>query len=375
MIDVALAEVFRAPTRTTLRVMAVGAAVSVTLLFEGFRLGIDRQMATPAASLPASLVVIEAGAKHLVGLRSNLPQASRADVERVPGVAAAHPLVSVPVIFVRGLRRTPIQLMAYDSAGAPRIGAGRAIAGPKEVVFDERLARLHGLRPGDRVELLDRELQLVGLSVGTDVSFAPLVSVTYDELLDLYLEADVPGAMGGAPILSFLLVDLHGGANAAAVRGAIEAAVPDVDVYPPAELAALDVALGRQLFGPVLNLLVAVAWAALVLAVSLTMYSAVIDRRREFGIMKALGLGRARLASAVVLEALLIAALAFPVALVLAKMAGLAVEALSPLYRVLPWEGSTVARGAAVSVVAALLGALTPIRRLAALEPDLVFRG
>lgn len=303
MIDVALAEVLRAPARTALRMLAVGAAMSVTLLFEGFRLGVDRQMATPAAALPAALVVLEAGAKHLVGLRSNLPQAARADLERVAGVAAVHPLVSVPVIFTHGARRTPIQLMAYDSAGAPRLASGRAISGSRQVVLDERLARLHGLHLGQRIEIFDRALEVVGLSTGTDVSFAPFVFVTYDELLDLYLEADVPGALGGgAPILSFLLVELAPGALPGTVRQAIEAALPAVDVHTPAEIAVHDVQLGQQLFGPVLNLLVAVAWLAVLLAVGLTMYAAVIDRRRDFGVMKALGVGPTGLASAVLFE-------------------------------------------------------------------------
>lgn len=374
MIDIALAEVLRAPTRTALRVLVIGGAISVTLLFEGFRLGIDRQMGAPAASLQASLVAVEKGAKHFVGVRSDLPQAARAEVEAVPGVRAAHPLVSVPVIFARGARRTPIQLVAYDSAGAPRLSAGRDIAGPREIVLDGRLAKLYRLRTGDRVELFERELVVVGLSSGTDVSFAPFAFVTYDELIDLYLAADVPGAMSGAPLLSFLLIELRPGTDATDVRRAIESRAEGVDVYTPAELAAHDVDFGRGLFGPVLNLLVAVAWFAVVLAVGLTMYVAVIDRRRDIGVMKALGVGTGGLATMVVFEALFVLALAFPVALILARGAGAAVEALSPLYRVMPWEASVLVRGALAASIAGLVGALVPIRRLAALEPDLVFR-
>jgi putative ABC transport system permease protein len=356
-------------------VLAVGAAVSVTLLFEGFRGGVDYQMATPAASLPASLVVLEAGAKHLIGLRSNLPQATRAELERIAGVAAAHPLLSVPVIFNHGGRRTPIQLMAYDSKGAPRLGGGRPIAGPRQVVLDERLARVHGLRVGDRVTILDRELELVGVSTGTDVSFSPFAFLTYDELIDIFLEADVPGTLGGAPMLSFLLVDLRPGTDAGAVRQRIEAELPMADVYTPQDLGAFDVELGRQIFGSVLNLLLGVAWLAVILAVGLSMYSSVIDRRRDFGVMKALGVGRGGLASVVLFETLFVLVLAFLVGLGLARFAGMAVEALSPLYRVLPWEGPTITRGAVAALVAGLVGALLPIRRLARLEPDLVFRG
>lgn len=375
MIDVAFAEIVRAPARTALRVLAVGAAVSVTLLFEGFRLGIDRQMAAPAASLPAALVVLEAGAKHVVGLRSSLPSSVRAEVERVAGVAATHPLVSLPVIFSQGARRTPIQLTAYDAAGGPQLAEGRAISGPRQVIFDQRLARRHDLRLGERVVILDRELQLVGLSRGSDVSFSPFVFVTYDELIDLYLDAEVPGGLGAAPMLSFLLVELHAGARPEIVRAALEAAAPSADVYTPRELAASDVELGHQIFGPVLDLLLAVAWLAVLLAVGLTMYSAVIDRRRDFGVMKALGVGPMGLGRLVLFESLLVLALAFPVALIVARLAGGAVEALSPLYRVLPWEAATIGRGAVATMLAGVVGALLPIQRLSALEPDLVFRG
>ena len=374
MTSTALAEVFRAPTRTALRVLAIGGAISVTLLFEGFRLGLDRQMAMPAARLAAPLVAVEEGAKHVVGIRSILPQSARAAIEAVPGVRAAHPLVSVPIIFKLGARRTPIQLMAYDSAGAPRLAEGRTIAGPRQIVLDQRLARLYALHVGDVVEVLDQRLTVVGLSADTDVFFSPFAFVTYDELIDLYLASDVPGAMGGAPLLSFLLIELDAGADVSAVRGRVEARVEGVDVFLPSELSAHDVALGRELFGPVLNLMVGIAWLAAVLAISLTMYAAIIDRRRDFGIMKALGVGSAGLAGAVVVEALIICAMSFPIALLLARVASLVIEAVNPTYRVLPWHSSVVLRGAAAVVAAALIGALVPIRRIRALEPDLVLR-
>ncbi len=374
MTNTACAEVLRSPARTAFRVLAIGGAISVTLLFEGFRLGLDRQMAMPAASLHAPLVAVEEGAKHVVGVRSDLPGAARAAIEALPGVRTAHPLVSIPVIFNLGQRRTPIQVMAYDSAGAPRLAAGRAIAGPREIVFDQRLARLYALHVGDTVELLDRRVTLVGLSVDTDVFFSPFVFVTYDELIDLYLDSDVPGALGGAPLLSFLLVETDRGSDIAAIRRGIESSVEGVDVYSPAELSVNDVALGRQFFGAVLNLLVGIAWIATVLAIGLAMYAAVTDRRRDFGIMKALGMGPSGLATVVVVEAMVVCLLAFPVALLFARLAAATIEELNPLYRIVPWQPSVVARGGATALVAALIGSLVPIRRLRALEPDMVFR-
>ena len=374
MTSTGLAEILRAPGRTALRTLAIGGALSVTLLFEAFRLGVDRQMAMPAASLPAPLVVVEKGAKHVVGIRSNLPQSARAAVEALPGVRAAHPLVSVPVIFTYAGRRTPIQVMAYDSAGAPRLASGRAIAGPRELVLDERLALLDGIRIGTEVEVLDRKLTVVGLSADTDIFFSPSAFLTYDELIDLYLESDVPGAMGAAPLLSFLLVEPKPGADVAAIRGAIERQVDGVDVYRPTELAANDVDLGRQFFGAVLNLLIAIAWLASVLAIGLTMYAAVIDRRRDFGVIRALGVGSWGLTKEILIEALAICALAFPIAVLLALGAAAIIEMANPTYRLVTLYPPVMVRGAVAALAAALIGALLPVRRLRALEPDLVFK-
>jgi predicted lysophospholipase L1 biosynthesis ABC-type transport system permease subunit len=278
------------------------------------------------------------------------------------------------VIFTHAGRRTPIQVMAYDSAGAPRLATGRAIVGPRELVLDERLARLDGIRVGNEVDVLDRKLTVVGLSADTDIFFSPFAFLTYDELIDLYLESDVPGAMGGAPLLSFLLVEPKPGADIAAIRAAIERQVDGVDVYQPAELAASDVELGRQFFGAVLNLLIAIAWLASVLAIGLTMYAAVIDRRRDFGVIRALGVGSWGLTKEVLIEALVICALAFPIAVLLAVGAAAVIEAANPTYRLVTLYPPVIVRGGVAALAAALAGALLPVRRLRALEPDLVFK-
>ena len=374
MRSVALAEVLRAPGRSLLRALAVGGALSLILLFEGFRLGIDRQMAEQASRLPADLIVAERGVGHFVGLRSTLPQATRSAVEAVPGIRATHPLLTLPVILVHGGQRTPLQLVVFDDAGAPALAKGRPLDGPRQVVLDQRLARLHRLRVGDTVDLLDRELRVVGLSAGTDVSFVPLAFLSYDELLDILLESAVPGGLGGAPVVSFLLVDLRRGSSVEAARRAILEALPEVAVYTPQELASNDVDLGRQLFGPVLGILRGVARLAAVLAVGLVMSAAVIDRRRELGILKALGATTAALAFSLVTEALLIGALAYPLALLLARGAAAAVEAVQPLYRVVPWEPAVLLAAALATVAAAVLGALVPLRTVARLEADAVFR-
>jgi putative ABC transport system permease protein len=124
-----------------------------------------------------------------------------------------------------------------------------------------------------------------------------------------------------------------------------------------------------------MNLLVTIAWVVVILAVTLTMYGAVIDRRRELGVMKAIGVGTGRLAGALVAEALMVALIALPLSFLIARGAAAAVNAVSPLFQVVPWAPAVLVRGSIASIAAAVVGALVALRPVARQEPDLVFRG
>jgi len=93
--------------RTTLSVAAVGAAVALVLVFQGFRAGLYAQARAFPEGLPADLVATQAGVSGILGSRSVLPQSARAEIEAVPGVRAAHPLAGMPAIYSRGTESSP----------------------------------------------------------------------------------------------------------------------------------------------------------------------------------------------------------------------------------------------------------------------------
>ncbi|MDR0593681.1 MAG: ABC transporter permease, partial [Bifidobacteriaceae bacterium] len=106
------------------------------------------------------------------------------------------------------------------------------------------------------------------------------------------------------------LIRFEAGADAAAVRQRVAAAVAPfmvVSVQDRAELMAEN--------GSMVDTILAAAYALLALSVVVavlgvvnTMALSVIERRREFGLLRAIGLARARTAATVVLESVLLAA-------------------------------------------------------------------
>ena len=363
------------PARSLLTLTSIGAAVTLILLFEGFQSGLDEQLRSIALQLPTPLVVVQSGTKNFVGSHSVLPQTVRAEVEAIAGIATAHPLVSVPVVYKRSRRRTPITVIGYDTAGGPAaLAAGRGIRAERELVVDASLAKSYGLGVGDEVRVLGRRWSIAGLSSGTTTMFTPFVFARYDDLIDLYVSGDLEGDFAkDPPLLSFLLVETTPDADLPAVRAALESTIPDIDVLSPAELALNDVALGRRLIGPILRVMVVIAWSVGLLVAGLASYAAVEARLRELSVMKAIGATDGRLVADVATETMITTALAFLFAIGVAEIVATMMVSLAPAYLVLPLVSETIVRAAIATPVIASLGALMPMRMVARIDPAAAF--
>lgn len=361
--------------RTGFVALAVGAAIAIILILRGFEQGMYSQLSAMVLNRGAQLFVAQAGVTNFIAVRSSLPQLTRGRVEAVPGVTAAHPLTGLPVIYGPAGNRVPVYILVYDDFGGPApIVAGGPIRGSREVIIDVGLSRRYGLRPGDPLMVSDFEFRVAGITTGNSALFMPFLYVSYDGMIDFYLESEVAPDISTFPLLSFLLLELAPGADAAVVARAIEAQVPEADVLTPEQLARNDVTLGRELLGPIMRALIALAYVIGILVVGLIVYADVTSRRRNFGVMKALGFRLAHLVTTVSAQTLLLLALAVPIGLALALAIAGAIERVVPVYRVYVMEPAGLAATAAGIVVMALAGALLPLRVIARTDPTVVFQ-
>jgi putative ABC transport system permease protein len=321
------------------------------------------------------LIVTQSGIANMTAARSILPQFARLDVEATEGVAVAHPLTAIPIIYDQGGRRTPIFLLVYDTGGGPRrLIAGRMPEVPRDIVVDRSVAKIHNLRLGDPFIVSDFEFRVAGIATGASVMFTPFAFIRFDDLIDFYFESDVAADISSFPLLSFLLIALESGADRAAVAARIEASVPAADVFMPETLADNDAALSRALFGPILGVLTTVGYLIGILVTAIVMFAAVHARRRDLGLLKALGFSPGFLSRSVVLEAVVLALIAIPFGALLAAGIAVLIEAAVPLYLILPIEPVPAMRTAIACLMFAVVGALAPVGLVRRIEPSLVFR-
>lgn len=361
--------------RSGLTILAICAAIAVTLILRGFEQGLYAQSEKVVLDRGGQLVLTQAGVSNFLATRSTIPQLTRAAVEEVEGVAEANPITGFWVIYGPEGNKFPLLLLVYDTLGGPpNIIEGHGIEDGRELVIDLGLAKRFHLRPGDPMLISEFEFRVAGITQGSSALFSTFAYVSYDGLIDLLIESEIAPDISTFPMVSFLLTQLQLGADRAAVIQRIEQQVPEVDVFTPQQLAQQDRQLGKELFGPIMGVLISLSYIIGMLVIGLIIYSDVSARRRSFGVLKALGFRLSHISRGVLLQTLLLVSLAFPIGILLAWLAAQAIEWNMPVYKVQVLEIIGLWKTFIGVMFMAALGSLLPLRLIARTDPMLAFQ-
>ncbi|HSF84860.1 MAG TPA: ABC transporter permease, partial [Acidimicrobiia bacterium] len=323
--------------RSAITCAGIVAVFAVILVLQGFQQGLNTQLRRVALDRGADLIATQAGVSNMIGARSAIPQMTRAQVEAVEGVRVAHPMTTLPIIYEKGGRKSALFLFVVDSAGGPtETVAGRLPENEGEILIDRSLAQMFDLAPGDDFVVAGYTFEIAGVVRPTSALWTPFAFLNYDSLIEFYFEADLADDISAFPLLSYLLIEVEQGADPLAVAERVDAAVPDVDVYRPEAMARNDEALGRTMLGALLTLLIAVAYVAGLLVVALFMFTAAEGRRRDLGILMALGFTDRAILASIVGEMVMLVGLAIPLGLALAYALATVTHATMPIYLILP---------------------------------------
>lgn len=253
-----------------------------------------------------------------------------------------------------------------EVAAVPTSSGSLADLGPGTVAIDQGLAEEDDLAVGDVVTLPfpngEEELEVVAVYADND----PVLWTSYATTLQTLEDAGYPAAD------SYLLITIDDAADAAAVQEAVEAETTDLPTVTVKDQAGF-AEEQRAPIDQMLLLIYALLGLALVIAVLgivNTLALSVIERTREVGLLRAIGLSRGQLRRMVRLEAIVIAVLGavlgvgMGLVFGLALMASLADDGLEVI-AVPGWQllGYVVAAG-----LVGVLAAWFPARRAARLD-------
>ena len=232
---------------------------------------------------------------------------------------------------------------------------GHALAEPHDLIVDTIMASASHLAVGDQVEMIDRSFRIAGIFK------AGAGGRIYARLEDIQEAIGTPGKA------SFFLVKGTSSRDADVLAKALEERFPGYKITTMAQLtrAMQDSAVGLEQFKKALT---AIAVIISFLVVLLAMYTAVIERTREIGILRAIGATQAKVVRIVIGESLLICAAGIVAGIILAAGGGVLVHRVFPTQSVeLTRDWAAIAGG--LGFVGGLLGSVYPALRAARLDP------
>jgi len=357
--------------RTRLVISVGGIALSVlliTFLLALFR-GWNEKIGGFVDDVDADIWIAREGTTDFIVAASILPlEGADERFGQIDSIARWSPLIAIPMGATGNGSEMDIHLIGFDPVsemgGPVRVTEGESIPGPGEVIIDEALSRRYGMDIGDTLNAAGTDWEVVGKSSGGDFVASQAVFVTIEQAQEaLLLEG----------LATFLLVEMHDPDRAQGYARTIEHNVPGLVGFTSEDFAA---ATRDRILGDVIPILTVILILAFIvgLAVSgLTIYTATVEKAREYGILKAVGFKNSYLYRAVFEQSIVTGLLGFGTGAGLTILAGSFIQDLVPQFvTLIRWQDILGVAG--ITLIMSVLAAYVPVRRIAAIDPVAVFK-
>lgn len=287
------------PLRSLLSLAAVAIEVVMILSVTAIMLGMLNDSKARTSGIGADIIVRPANTSFLVGVSGAPVSAKVANVlAKLPHVAVAAP---VTVSFVTGKSLENIFGIDFSSFNALKpfvFLAGTPFQHPFDVIVDDIFARTGNNKVGDQISILNHQFRICGIVEHGKGGrkFVPLP--TLDALT---------GSPGNASIFYLKLDNLE---NEALVEQEIKN-TPGMGAYQVQTMQDLISQMSPNRYPglePALDTVIGIALIIGFLVIFQSMYTAVMERTREIGILKALGASRGYIIAVILRETGMLAA-------------------------------------------------------------------
>lgn len=366
MVPVARRNLFAEKARFAISVAGVAFAVLLILIVVALYRGWSRS-GEVFEELPGQLWVVQAGTSDPFHSVSLLTEEDVASAAAVPGVEAAVPVLSRQMNIEIDGEEESVRMLALavpEGVDFPPDFAESYAPPPGEIIIEKILSRQTGLGEGDVVDIQGVELRVGRVRPkGGDV-ISQFAFLNFEDARTIF------GVHG---IVTYTMLILREDASVDEVAELVAAADSHVQVYTSSEFARAVRKEIDETFIPVIAILVAIGFIVGAAVVGLTIYTATIERAREFGVMKAVGASPAFLYRIVLSQSGILVAAGFVTGVLAAMGTARIAEQIVPEFATdfqLRDIMGVLAAAAAMSLVASFV----PVRRINSIDPAVVFR-
>ena len=355
-----VANLVHRPIRSVISIVAIALEVTLILLIVGLCYGIMNDSKNRTAGIGADVIVQPPGSSFLAGISGAPVSVKVADLlRRMPHVKVVSPVIW-QIVTGGGLEVIDgIDLPSFEALGGPfQYLQGGPFQGSDDALVDDYIARQRHVRVGDTMEILNHNFRVAGIVENGRGArkFVPMTTLQ-----------DLIGAKDKA---SVFYVKLDDPANADAVVAAVKAqpgmerysvlSTPDyLSMMTPSHLPG---------FRPFIGVVIGVSLIIGFLVIFQSMYTAVMERTREIGILKSLGASKLYIVNVILRETVLLALAGIAVGIAISLAARLGIQHRWPLVHI-DKSNLWMMRATLIAIVGAAAGAIYPAFKAAQKDP------
>jgi putative ABC transport system permease protein len=346
------------PARTFTSIMGVAVGVVLIVLTVGLSNGILLERGRREANIGAEIMLRASGTLGLSGSQPFALPLSRVDeISRMEGVKLAVPIGQNTVSSDSGFGMRIVDAIPFDEysrISGLKIIEGRKLEGGDEAIVDSVWRTQRGAGIGSTIQIYDRPFRIVGIYEPPGGGRVKIPLKTMQDQL------------GGEGHCSSVLVSSLDPKQQDLIAERIHQRFPEDQIIFTRDLPEL-YASGVPALNVFIKVIVMIAAAISILVILLAMYTSVMERTKQIGILKSLGMSNLLIAWIIEQEAIVVSVIGVIVGLAATYAARYAIMSLTSLnVEIQPYW---VAVSLGIGLLGGTLGAIYPALRAARQDP------
>lgn len=368
MLFIAFKNLFQEKTRLLISVGGVAFAILLMLVLLGIREGLVKAFIAYPEKNPAQIIVSKEGIVDMFHGVSIVSDQDTEIIKNTDGVDEVVGMISLPAIYEKNGKKQDMFLVSYEpesSLGAPwNIVEGRNALDKNEIVLGNGFAKRNNLKVGDSINLLGVDFGIAGLNEGGSTVSA---SFGFVRLKDAREILKLTGAT------NWVFASLKPGFDPEEVRASIQGQTQGLTISTKEEFIKNTLAELEESFLPIIYAMVVIAVIVGVAVIGLTVYTATIEKSKEYGILKAIGVKNRQLYLLIFQQASISAVLGFIVGIALSFGAAYLLER-NVQFVTIEFSLSIFAIVFILTALISLISSYIPVRKIAQIDPAEVFK-
>lgn len=287
------------PMRTAITVIAVAVEVTLVIIVVGLTSGLLMESAKRTEGVGADVMVQPPSASIFMAFSgAPMPIAIAGKLEQLDYVQAVAPVL-VQFNSVSGLDLVygiEEESFAQVSGGFVFL-AGRDLKDPDDILIDDVYSKSKNVRVGQTIHILEHDFHVVGI-------------VEHGKGARLFVLMSTLQEMSGAhDKASVFFVKCDRSDHTPAVMDEIRELLPTNEIRPMKDFISMMTSSNVPYLGSFINVMIGIAVVVGFLVIFLSMYTTVIERTHEIGVLKSLGASKGYITQIILSETTLLCVL------------------------------------------------------------------